>query len=197
MTSNPRIADRAIEPLFIERWSPRAFDGSPMPQQDLETLFEAARWAPSAFNYQPWRFLYAHRGSETFDPFLSALLPFNQAWARNASVLIYVISDSLMEMKPGEAKPSHSHSFDAGAAWAQLALQATRMGYHSHGMAGIDMDAARTVLRLPERFRIEAAIAIGRRGEKSMLPEALQAREEPSGRKPVDQFAFEGAFEEG
>lgn len=195
MMSPSRVLTRAVDPLFIERWSPRAFDGSSIPQQDLDTIFDAARWAPSAFNYQPWRFLYAHRDSADWRRFVDLLLPFNQSWVERASVLIYILSDTLIS-RPGsdEASPSHSHSFDTGAAWALMALQATRLGYHSHGMTGLDFDRARAELAVPDRFRIEAAVAIGRRADRSVLPEALQSREEPSGRHDIAAFAAPGNF---
>lgn len=195
MATAPRAVTRPVDPLFLDRWSPRAFDASALPQADLDTLLDAARWAPSAFNYQPWRFLYAHRDSADWVRFLGLLLPFNQSWVQHASVLTFILSDSLSSA-PGsqETKPSHSHSFDAGAAWALLALQATRMGYHTHAMTGVDFDAARRELAVPDRFRIEAAVAIGRMGDKATLPEALQAREAPSGRNPIDSFAFAGNF---
>ncbi|HKY80688.1 MAG TPA: nitroreductase family protein [Sphingobium sp.] len=198
MITPSRAVTRDVEPLFVERWSPRAFDGSSMPQQDLDTIFDAARWAPSAFNYQPWRFLYAHRDGADWRRFVDLLLPFNQAWVERSSVLIYILSDTLMSA-PGsdEAKPSHSHSFDTGAAWALMALQATRSGYHSHAMTGVDFDRARSELGVPDRFRIEAAVAIGRRADKSVLPEALQAREEPSGRNDIGSFAVAGNFASG
>lgn len=190
-----RVVTRAVDPLFLERWSPRAFDGSAIPQADLDTIFDAARWAPSAFNYQPWRFLYAHRDTPDWSRFLDLLLPFNQQWVQHAGALVYILSDTVMQ-QPGsdEAKPLHSHSFDAGAAWALLALQATRLGYHSHAMTGVDFDRARIELGVPDRFRIEAAVAIGRQGDKSVLPEALQAREEPSGRNEITAFATPGNF---
>src|SRR4051812_8660762 len=166
-----------------------------MPQQDLHTIFEAARWAPSAFNSQPWRFLYAKRGDLNWDRFLSLLIPWNQGWAHSASVLIYILSDTLpMVDKAGEPATSHSHSFDAGAAWACLALQAQLLGYHAHGMSGIQFDRARAELDVPERFRIEAAAVIGRLGDPAMLDDKLRAREVPSPRKPIDDFAFAGNF---
>lgn len=195
MTVTSRIVTRPVEPLFLDRWSPRAFDSSAIPQADLDTIFDGARWAPSAFNYQPWRFLYAHRDDADWARFLDVLLPFNQSWVRNAGALIFVLSDTLSSA-PGsdEAKPSHSHSFDAGAAWALLALQATRLGYHTHAMTGVDFDKARAQLAVPERFRIEAAVAIGRMGDTSVLPEALAAREIPSDRKPVESIARQGNF---
>jgi nitroreductase len=122
-----RSADHPILPLILDRWSPRAFDPRPVDEATLMTVFEAARWAPSSLNYQPWRFVYAHNGDAEWDTFLGALVPFNQSWASKASVLIYVISDMILESH-GARNPSHSHSFDAGAAWMALALQA-----HSNG----------------------------------------------------------------
>jgi nitroreductase len=189
-----RQPDHPIDPLFLERWSPRAFDGSDIPDADLMTMFEAARWAPSAFNAQPWRFLYAKRGDENWQRFLGLLIPWNQNWAQSASVLIYFLSDSLMETKPGVASPSHSHSFDTGAAWGSLALQATRLGYHAHGMSGVEFDRARLELGVPDRFRIEAAAVIGRIGDPATLDEKMRAREVPSQRKPVSDLAFRGNF---
>lgn len=189
-----READHPIDTLFLERWSPRAFDESEMPIRDLMTIFEAARWAPSAFNSQPWRFLYARRGDADWDRFLALLIPWNQDWAHRASVLIYILSDTLTETKTGEPAPSHSHSFDAGAAWVSLALQATRMGYHAHGMSGVDFARARAELAVPDRFRIEAAAAVGKMGDASILSERLRGREFPSDRKPLDHFVVAGNF---
>jgi nitroreductase len=191
-----RSPDFPIDPLFLDRWSPRAFDGSEMPDADLMAMFEAARWAPSAFNSQPWRFLYAKRGDANWQRFLSLLIPWNQGWAHSASVLIYIVSDSLpfTDKASGAPAPSTTHSFDAGAAWACLALQATKMGYHAHGMSGIQYELARAELGLPERYRLNAACVVGRIGDPAMLDEKLRAREAPSGRKPVSDFAFAGSF---
>ena len=191
----PRQADHPIDPWFLERWSPRAFDGSEMPEEDLRTLFEAARWAPSAFNSQPWRFLYARRGEADWERFLGLLIPWNQSWAHSASALIYILSDRLpMTDKAGEPASSHTHSYDAGAAWACLALQATHMGYQAHGMSGVDFERAQAELAVPERYRIEAAAAVGRIGDPASLPEKLRAREGPSGRKAVEEFVFRGGW---
>ncbi len=193
-----RQTDTALDPLFLERWSPRAFDGSLIPEADLRTIFDAARWAPSAYNYQPWKLLYAVHGDQNWARFLGGLIPFNQGWAKDAGVLIYIVSDTLMfGDDPAKASPSHSHSFDAGAAWAQLALQATRLGYHAHGMTGVDFDAVRAELGVPERYRIEAAIAVGKRADPSVLPEGLRGGEVPSSRKPIEEIAFAGSFPTG
>jgi nitroreductase len=196
-TTNNRGAHHPVEPFFLHRWSPRAFDGAAIDDRDLHTLFEAARWAPSAFNGQPWLFLYARRDTPQWAQFLDLLIPFNQDWVKNASLLIYLLSDSLMQRGDAEPTPSHSHSFDAGAAWAYLALQATHLGLQAHAMVGIDFDRARAELAVPERYRLEAAIAVGRPADKSILSETLQAREVPSGRKPISEFAFEGRFPAG
>lgn len=195
---NDRSPDHPIDRIFLERWSPRAFDGRRMPAPDLLTVLEAARWAPSAYNYQPWRFLYARRDDAHWQGYLDLLTPLNTTWARHASALIFVLSDSLMrDPDAGAPYASHSHSFDAGAAWAQLALQAIRLGYHARGMAGVDFDRAREYLEVPDRFRIEIAIAVGRRADPARLPDALQAQERPSSRRPIHETAYAGHFRAG
>jgi nitroreductase len=183
--------------LILERWSPRAFDGRPVPDADLAAIFEAGRWAPSAFNAQPWRFVYARPGDVDWGRLLGLLIPYNQSWATRAGALVFICSDTLMSGKPDQPpQPSHSHSFDAGAAWAMMALQATHLGYHAHGMSGVDFERARLELAVPDRFRLEAAVAIGRRAEISVLPEALQSREAPSGRRPLSELVFHARFGE-
>jgi nitroreductase len=188
-----RVADPRIVPLIVERWSPRAYDGTPVPADDLKVIFEAAGLAPSAFNYQPWRLLYAVHGDANWDRFLALLMPFNAGWAKAAGALVFVVSDTQMRGAKG-AQPNHSHSFDAGAAWALLALQATALGYHAHGMTGVDFAGAQVELGVPDDFRIEAAVVIGRQGDRDSLPEALREREVPSGRHPVAQIAVAGGF---
>ena len=131
------------------------------------------------------------RGDEHWDSFFSALIPFNQSWVQNASAIIYVLSDT-MTGEGENAKPSHSHSFDAGAAWMSMALQAHEMGLITHGMTGVDFDKAAEILKLPKRFRVEAAIAVGHQGEKEALPEELQAKERLSGRRPIGETISHG-----
>ena len=190
-----RHSEYPIDKMFLDRWSPRAFSGEEISETELMTLFEAARWAPSSYNSQPWRFVYARKGTPHFDKFLDWLVPFNQSWAKNASALVILVSHSLM-MVPGKDRPvpSHSHSMDAGAAWACLALQATLSGWHTHGMVGFDMDRAFAELELPEGYRVEQAIAIGRIGDKASLPEAMAAREAPNDRNPLSAAVMEGVF---
>ena len=191
-----RRAAYPIDPMFLERWSPRAFDGSEIPEADLRAMFEAARWAPSAFNSQPWRFLYARRGTADWQRFLGLLIPWNQSWAHSASALVYILSDTLpfTDKATGAPAPSTTHSFDAGAAWACLALQASRMGYHAHGMSGIQYDLARAELAIPDRWTLNAACAIGRLGDPATLPDKLRSREFPSDRKPQQAFVHAGNF---
>ncbi len=196
MTSaNGRTSDLPVDPLFLERWSPRAYDNQPLSDGEVMTLLEAARWAPSSYNSQPARLLYAKRGTPHWDRFLDLLVPFNRSWAERAGLLIVVVSNSLM-LPPGQDKPvpSHSHSFDAGAAWMGLALQATRMGLQAHAMVGFDMDRAFAELNVPQGHRVEAAIAVGRPGDKSVLPDALRGREQPNTREPLSKIALEGGF---
>lgn len=187
-TANPRV-----EKLIVDRWSPRAFDGSAIPQEDLDVIFEAAGWAPSAYNVQPWTFLYATKGDANWDLFLAQLIDFNQGWAKEASVIVYVVSDKFMRSDKGNSD-NHSHSFDAGAAWALAALQAQAMGYHTHGMTGLKFGEAEAALGIPADHRLEAAFVIGKAAGKEILPDFLQEREVPSKRKPVSEIARAGTF---
>jgi nitroreductase len=192
---NSRTADHPIDPLFLERWSPRAFADAPISERDLLTLLEAARWAPSSFNSQPWRFLYARRDTHHWPQFLGLLSEYNQSWARTAAALVILVSKTTLLPRGADKEvPSYTHSLDAGAAWANLALQATRSGWAAHGMAGFDVARTAVELGVPADYRVEAAIAIGQPGDKSMLPEPLRAREQPSDRLPLSQLAWEGRF---
>ncbi len=193
--ANHRHSDYPIDKLFLERWSPRAFTDEQMSEADLMTLFEAARWAPSSYNSQPWRFIYGRRGTPHFDRMLSLLVEFNQGWAKSASVLVTLVSNSTM-LPPGKDTPvpSHSHSMDAGSAWASFAFQATLMGWQAHGMVGFDKERAFAELGVPVGYRVEQMIAIGRPGDKTMLAEAMAAREHPSERIPLSQIVMEGSF---
>src|SRR3954469_962620 len=193
--ANSRTADYAIDALFLERWSPRAFTGEAISEPDLLTLLEAARWAPSSFNSQPWRFLYARRDTEHWPRFLGLLSTYNQSWAKNAAALLILVSKTTMLPRGADKEvPSPTHSLDAGAAWANLALQAARSGWAAHGMAGFDIPRTAAELGVPPAYKVEAAIAVGRAGAKSILPEALRAREQPSERLPLSQLVSEGNF---
>ena len=177
--------------LFLDRWSPRALSGEAVPEEELLTLFEAARWAPSSYNNQPWRILYARRDTEHWPVFLGLLVEGNRNWAADAAALLLFVSKETFDFN-GEPYPTHS--FDTGAAWENLALQATLRGLVAHGMQGFDYERARTELGVPEGFRVEAMAAVGRPGDPERLPERLRAREAPSGRKPLDEITCEGPF---
>ncbi len=194
-TANHRTAEHDIDPLFLERWSPRAFAEQALSETELLTLIEAARWAPSSYNSQPWYFLYARRDTPDWGKFLGLLNEFNQSWAKRAGAIIVIVSSETMR-PPGADKdvPSYSHSFDTGAAWANFALQAARSGFQAHGMVGFDIPRAAAELNVPPGHRVEAAVAVGRVGDKSILPEGLQAREVPNTRKPLSEIAIEGGF---
>jgi nitroreductase len=187
-----RSADHDILPLFLNRWSPRAMTGEPLPDEELLALFEAARWAPSSYNGQPWRFIIAKREKKAeWEKLFALLVPGNQNWVKQAAVLVVVVSRKLFEHN---GTPSVTHAFDAGAAWENLALEAARRGLVAHAMQGFDFERAQAELEVPSEFEINAMIAIGKRGPKENLPESLQAREEPSGRRPLHEILFDGAF---
>lgn len=188
-----RRAQYPIDDIFINRWSPRALSESLMTDEELMSLFEAARWAPSSYNNQPWRFVYAKRKSKFWDRFFNLLVPFNKQWAERASFLVVVISRNTFEYNN---KPSRTHSLDTGAAWQNLALEASIRGLVAHGLEGFDYDRARTELAIPDNYTVEMMIAIGKPGNKDDLPPELRAREEPSLREPVEAMVFEGKFKE-
>jgi nitroreductase len=177
--------------LFVQRWSPRAMSGEDIADAALMRLFEAAKWAPSSYNNQPWRFLYAKRQTPHWPVFFDLLIEGNQRWAKNAAVLICIVSKNTMD-RDGSASPTHT--FDTGAAWENLALQATLDGLVAHGMQGFDYDKARQVLRVPADYTVEAMVAVGKPGTLEDLPERLRDREVPSGRKTLAEIIFEGGF---
>lgn len=186
-----RQADHDIESIFVERWSPRAMTGEAITPAELNRLFEAARWAPSSYNEQPWRFLYARRDTPHWQKFFDLLLPANQAWASTAGALMLLVSNQNFSRNQ---KPNRVHVFDAGSAWENLALQGSRMGLVVHGMAGFDVDKAKADLNVPGDFSVIAMIAVGRPGDPSKLHESLQGAEKPTGRKKVAEIAIEGGF---
>jgi len=186
-----RTPDHPIDPIFICRWSPRAMSGEPLSQAELLSLLEAARWAPSTYNEQEWRFLYAPRDTEHWADFFDLLADANQVWCAHAGVLVVVLSHKVFERN---GKPNPVHTFDSGAAFENLALQGARMGLVVHGMAGFDRDKARRVLNVPEDFDVEAMIALGKPGDPEDLPPDLREREVPSSRKPIHEIAWAGRF---
>ncbi|MBA2565937.1 MAG: nitroreductase family protein [Gemmatimonadetes bacterium] len=189
--SDRRQADHPVDKLFLDRWSPRAMSGEEIPGHELMVLFEAARWAPSSFNNQPWRILHAGRTSEHWPLFFGLLTESNKVWASKAAALLLFISKTTFDYN---GKPAKTHSFDTGAAWENLALQGTLKGYVVHGMQGFDYERAKVDLRIPEGFQVEAMIAIGQPGQKESLPQTLQERETPNQRRKLEETICEGPF---
>lgn len=189
--SEKRKADQAIDKLFLDRWSPRAMTGETITQEEMMVLFEAARWAPSSYNNQPWRMLYALRDSEHWPLFFNLLVEFNQSWAKDAGALVLFISRTHFDFN---GEPSVTHSFDTGAAWENLALQGWLKGLAVHGMQGFDYERARTGLNIPDGFQVEAMAAIGRPAEPSTLSADLREKEAPSDRRPLEQTICAGPF---
>ncbi|MFC4438748.1 MULTISPECIES: nitroreductase family protein [Natrialbaceae] len=187
-----RTPDHEIDPLFVNRWSPRAMTGESLDEEEYLPLFEAARWAPSAFNNQHWRFVYATREDDEWGTFVDLLGEGNRAWATDAAVLAVIVSKTTFDHND---EPAPVHSFDTGAAWQNLALEGARRGLAVHGMAGFDYERAAEVLDVPDEFAVEAMFAVGERAPPETLPEELQEREQPSGRKPLEQTVYRGEFE--
>ncbi len=187
-----RKAAHPILELLLDRWSPRALSGESITDEQLAILFEAARWAPSSYDNQPWRFIYAKRDTLAWDSFVNLLDDANKKWAVNAAVLMVIASAH----KTKEGYTIRTHSFCTGAAWENLALQASSMGLVAHGMEGFDYDKAKKDLIIPDGYTVEAMCAVGKPGKVSALPKELQEREKPSGRNPIETFTYEGVFKE-
>jgi nitroreductase len=188
--SQVRQAAHAIDPIFIDRWSPRAMSGTALALSELMVLFEAARWAPSAGNLQPWRMLYALRASAHWPVFLGLLSDANRQWAQQGGALVAFISKNARD----DGRPTPTHAFDTGAAWENFALQASMRNLVVHGMQGFDHVRARAELKLPPQFDIHALVVVGKPGEVGLLPEDLRAREQPSDRRPLQDSVCEGPF---
>lgn len=188
-----RKRENDVDELFISRWSPRAMSGEEIDEATLLSLFEAARWAPSSNNNQPWRFIYARRNTPHWNVIFNLINESNQLWAKNAAVLIVVISKTTFD----SGKPARTHTYDTGAAWVSLALQGSLKGLVVHGMQGFDYDKAKEALQVPDDYSVEAMIAVGKKGKKEDLPGYLQEREFPSSRKSVAEIAMEGIFKIG
>jgi nitroreductase len=195
-TSSPEAIEKlkhapdvaSVEDLIRRRWSPRVYADKEVPAAELKRLFEAARWAASSSNEQPWRFLVGRRGDETYKKIFNALVEFNQSWAKSAPVLILAVAKKTFTQK---GTPNRYGLHDTGAAMANLALQATADGLHTHSMAGFDNDQVRASFAIPSDYELGAVTAIGYFGDQASLPEHLQKMEvSPRQRKPLEEFVF-------
>lgn len=180
-----------VTPLIINRWSPRAMSGEELTDKELMPLFEAARWAPSSYNSQPWRFIYAKKNTPYWDKFFNLLVDWNKQWCKNAAVLIVIIARKTFEHNN---QPAKTHAFDAGAAWENLALEGASHGLVVHGMEGFNYEATRKELNIPDDYEVLAMAAIGKVGKKEDLPLQMQEREFPSDRKPLSEIVMQGEF---
>jgi nitroreductase len=176
-----------ILPVLAERWSPLAFSSRPVEQDKLERLFEAARWAPSSSNEQPWVFIVTHNGTEGFNRMAECLAEGN-GWAKHAAVLMLSVARMTFSRN---GTPNRHGMYDTGAAVANLLVQATAEGLEAHQMAGFDVEKAREALHIKEHDALCAMIAIGYYGDHDSLPEKQRMREEASRqRKPQSAFVF-------
>jgi nitroreductase len=177
-----------VEHLIRRRWSPRAFADKDVSADDLKKLFEAARWAASSFNEQPWRFLVGRRGDETYKKIFGALVEFNQSWAKSAPVLVLSVAKKTFS---ASGQPNRYGLHDTGAATTLLSLQATANGLHTHSMAGFDAEQARASFAIPSDYDIGAVTALGYFGDPESLPDQMQKTEvAPRQRKPLEEFVF-------
>lgn len=180
-----------VLPIFHQRWSARAFADKEVSSDDLKRVFEAARWAPSSYNEQPWRYIVGRHGSDTYTKIVETMTANNQAWAGKAPVVMVGVSK--LTMGP-EAKPNYYALHDLGAASAYLALQAAALGLTTHQMAGYDREKARQSLGVPADFEMGAAIALGFQGELDRLSKEEHVKREtaPRSRKQLGEFVFSG-----
>ncbi len=185
-----REAEYPVDDIFINRWSPRAMSDDPVSKAELMSLFEAARWAPSSFNNQSWRFLYSLKDSESWDTYFNLLLEGNKTWVKNAGALVVILSKTTFDYN---GKPSKTHAFDSGAAWQNFALQGSINGLVIHGMQGFNYDKTKSELQIPGEYEVQAMAAIGKPGDPNDLPEGLREKDIPSGRKNVSEIAIEDA----
>ncbi len=178
-----------VLPVFLERWSPRAFDHRDVSPADLARVFEAARWAASSSNLQPWRFIVGTRNSETHKKIYEALVEFNKEWAGHAPVLIL---GTALAVSPHSGKPNAYALYDLGAAAAYLTLQAAAQGLVAHQMGGFSHDTARSLLEIPENYALGSVIALGYQGQPAALenPRILEREIAPRERKPLSEIAF-------
>lgn len=182
-------SETGVNDLILQRWSPRSFANKPVPSEDLTKIFTAASWAASSYNEQPWRFFVGKKGDATYSKIFDTLVDRNQGWATTAPILILSVGKKTFTQS-GDPNPYALH--DTGAASANLALEATALGLHTHGMGGFDKQKTRTSLEIPEAFEIGAVWALGYLGDPTALPEQMQQMElAPRSRKPLPEFVFQ------
>ena len=193
LLAKPAPAEHPIHELLSTRWSPRAYAvDRHVPPALLAQLFEAARWAPSSSNEQPWSFIVGTKGTETWSKIFDTLVPFNQTWARNAPVLVLGLARRVFQRN---GSPNRHAMYDLGQAVSMLLVHATSLGLTTHQMAGFDPEKARGAFHVPDNYDVGAVIAIGYQAEHSVLPPELQEKEiAPRSRNKIETFVFAGDF---
>ena len=188
--------DYVIHEILTQRWSPRAFNTQLVEEEKLQKIFEAARWAASSSNVQPWRFLIARHGEASFGKLHDCLMDGNKPWTENVPVLLLSVTDTMFpakDDKPARENPTAKH--DLGLAFANLSFQATELGLHLHPMAGFDKEKVKEVFGIPSPYEPVTVAAIGYLADSSTLSESLREREEaPRTRKPLREIVFEGGW---
>ena len=183
---------KSVDQQFIKRWSQRSMSGQGLSKDQMKLLVEAARWSPSCFNLQPWRFLYSLKDDDYWEKFLGLLIDANRLWAERAGAIVILLSIDRL----GDSEDlSPTAAFDAGSAWMSLALQAQTMGLVSHAMWGFHHAAVAKMVNMPSNMNARAMIAIGYPGNSADLPEKYREREFPSSRKPLESLMFWGSFD--
>ncbi|MFA8449095.1 MAG: nitroreductase family protein [Bacteroidales bacterium] len=181
-----------IHDLLVERWSPRAFSGKEIEKDKLHKIFEAARWAPSAYNEQPWRFIIGFKGDETYKKIVDTLVEFNQIWTATAPILVLNICRKTFSLNEN---PNPTASYDLGQAVAHLSIEATAQGLHVHQMSGFEPDVANKLFKIPENYKSTAVMAIGYIGDPSQLPENIaQMEHNKRERNTSKSFVFSKEF---
>jgi nitroreductase len=186
-----RVPEAGVDSSFVDRWSPRSFHPEPVDPDAVQALFEAARWSPSASNLQPWLFVYADN-DETLERVRPIVRDGNRRWSDRAPLLVFIFA---RRNNPKTGEPNRLAAFDTGAAWMALALQAAKLGLHTHAMGGIHPDRAHAILGVPEgEYECLCGVAIGKRAPAEHLPDDLRAREAPNERNSRDTIAHRGAY---
>jgi nitroreductase len=182
-------AVEGVLPAVLNRWSPRSFADRDVSPEDLKKVFEAARWAASSYNEQPWRYLVGMRGSETYKKIFSTLIGFNQGWAATAPVLILGVASTKFTHN---GAPNGYGLYDLGAASSYLTLQASELGLKTHQMAGFDQEAARKAFGIPEDYVLGSVIALGYLGEPAALghEQMISMEVAPRERKPLSELVL-------
>ena len=191
--NKPASVDYPVHELIQNRWSPRAFSDKAISSEILRSLFEAARWAPSSNNEQPWAFIVSTKyDSDSYEKALGSLVEFNANWAKKAPVLVIAVAELAFAKNNA---PNRNAFYDVGAASLQLSIEATARGLVVHQMAGFDPETAKEAFNIPQGWEPIAAMAIGYPGDASSLPEPLQTREKaPRTRKPISEFVMSGQW---